>query len=208
MIIDFPMIPANKLSMSCRRLVYGRGVNDADYQVQPWIDGKKLMCPYYRKWSAMLERCYSPSAHVKNPTYSDCTVCHEWLTFSVFREWMSLQKWEGLELDKDIRVLDNRQYGPETCVFVSSRINRLLNPQNKTRGKYPLGVSFHKSTGKYSANCNNLNKGFVYLGEYDSPAEAHVTYLKRKYEIITTIATDVTQEMSIRVRLGLLRRAA
>ena len=71
----------------------------------------------------MLQRCYSESHLVRQPTYKGCSVCEEWLTFSNFKSWMEQQDWEGKQLDKDLLVYKNKIYSPETCVFVSSVIN-------------------------------------------------------------------------------------
>ena len=63
-----------------RSLICGVGVNDANYATS----GKR-MCPFYRRWINMLERCYSEKFQEKNPTYRGCSVCEEWLTFSNFK---------------------------------------------------------------------------------------------------------------------------
>ena len=86
---------ARKLDTS-KKLVYGIGINDADYAVTEWetieVNGKrkkKLVwgCPYYRTWKDMLRRCYSTKFQETNPTYIGCSVSDEWLTFSVFKSW-------------------------------------------------------------------------------------------------------------------------
>lgn len=68
------------------RLVFGVGINDADYAVQPKINGVQVCCLFYRKWKNMLERCYYPKELVKHPTYQGCVVCDEWIYFSNFKE--------------------------------------------------------------------------------------------------------------------------
>lgn len=62
------------------KLVYGVGINDADYVIgaMVMVDGKHLhawRCPAYAAWSSMLERAYDPKFHAKQPTYVDVTVC-------------------------------------------------------------------------------------------------------------------------------------
>ena len=49
------------------KLTYGFGVNDAPYQVKPIVNGKRLVCPYYRKWHNMLRRCYSKGLPLEEP---------------------------------------------------------------------------------------------------------------------------------------------
>ena len=111
------------------KLVYGVGINDADYDVaineyytnDEGVKGERRIwtCPYYSRWMNMLTRCYSDKFQEGNPTYKGCYVAEEWKTFSNFKEWMVTQEWEGLELDKDILFVGNREYGPEKCVFVT-----------------------------------------------------------------------------------------
>lgn len=91
-----------------KKTIYGVGTNDANYLVV----NKGVRCPYYKKWSSMLERCFSKSLHKKHPTYIGCTVCNEWLLFSNFRSWMMKQEWVGMELDKDIISIGNKKYCP------------------------------------------------------------------------------------------------
>lgn len=105
-------------------LVYGVGLNDANYQTAfTAASGSKRIvvwrCPYYQKWVNMLERVYGSN----RVAYAGVSVCEEWLTFSNFRSWMEKQDWEGKELDKDI--LGASVYGPETCIFVHKTVNML-----------------------------------------------------------------------------------
>ena len=112
--------------MKVERLVYGVGINDADYVVQKfetigYVSGKKKQkrvwrCPYYRVWTHMLERCYDVKRQERQPTYKDCSVSTEWLTFSVFKSWMEKQDFEGKQLDKDLLIEGNKIYSAETCV--------------------------------------------------------------------------------------------
>jgi len=204
---DFPMIKATKRSVTLRRLVWGVGINDSDYQTQPTVGGKRFMCSYYMVWRGMLQRCYSPEFQNKNPTYKGCIVDNEWLTFSNFKNWMSLQRWEGLALDKDILVPGNKLYSPKTCRFVPLKINSLLNDHAAKRGNFPIGVSFHKATGKYQSECSENGKT-VYLGRFNTPEAAHAAYKTHKSKVIRAIATDPNESISIYVRLGLLKRAA
>lgn len=44
----------NEQSIMKRSLVFGVGINDAKYKVQPRINGKQLCCPYYKKWKSFI----------------------------------------------------------------------------------------------------------------------------------------------------------
>jgi hypothetical protein len=86
---EFIEIPANKYSLAKRKLLYGVGINDSNYLTNTTDDsGKAHMCPYYAVWSKMLTRCYSTAFQKKHPTYINCTLHAEWLTFSNFKNWM------------------------------------------------------------------------------------------------------------------------
>ena len=170
-----------------RRLIYGVGINDADYLVQPKVNGKKVTCPFYSKWKEMLRRCYSVKFLEKQPTYTGCTVIEGWLLFSNFKVWMMNKDWQGNELDKDLLIQGNKVYSPDNCLFVTRAINLLLNENKAARGKYPQGVDFHKASDKYKASVRIKGKQ-KYLGLFDTPKEAFEVYKKAKYEIIKEVA--------------------
>lgn len=77
----------------------------------------------YAVWESMIRRCYDEKLHKRLPTYKDCTVCEEWHNFENFHKWFQDNYIEGFELDKDIRVQNNKLYSPETCMFVSPSEN-------------------------------------------------------------------------------------
>jgi len=191
---EFIEILANKASLSMRSPVYGIGINDADYMVQPVINGKQERCPYYKVWQLMLMRCYSSKYHLKCPSYMECSTSNEWLYFSNFKRWMKTQDWEGKELDKDVLIPANKEYSSNTCIFVSRQINGLLNNHAAKRGKYPQGVHFHKATGKYMAKCKVNGKSKA-LGYFSTIREAELRYLNFKSCLIKKIAK--TQEPMI-----------
>jgi hypothetical protein len=175
------------------KLVYGFGINDADYLVFPMINGKKEMCPFYSTWANMLRRCYSKAFHKARPTYAGCTVTSGWLTFSNFKLWMDKQEWHGKQLDKDILFQNNRVYGPLCCIFVSAEINSLLNEHSNRRGIYPRGVSLFVNN-RYQAQCGAYGKN-RHIGYYGTPEEAHEAYKKFKYKYIAEIANHQSEPL-------------
>lgn len=187
-----------------KKLVHGVGINDADYPVTKYADvknenGKKLkkivwVCPFYDKWQSMLGRCYSSKAQLHRPNYVGCSVCPEWLYFTNFKSWMEKKDWEDKCLDKDLLILDNKIYGPDTCLFVEPRVNTFLLECTSAQGVWPVGVSFQKFSGRFVARCQDMfsNKR-KYLGIYDSPQEAHLAWLNFKTEqakILASMQTD------------------
>jgi len=185
----FIKIPANKNSMLRRKLVYGTGVNDADYIVTPVINGKIFHCPFYVKWNSMLKRCYSEKFQNKYPTYIGCSVCDEWLIFSNFRSWMKKQNWQGNDLDKDIAISENKIYSPDTCIFVSHAINVLLTDSAAARGNNPKGVHLNKQINKYQAKCK-INGKQKHLGYFNTAELASEAYAEFKSKLILSVAAN------------------
>ena len=183
------------------KLVQGVGTNDADYNVNPTVDGKQVMCPFYNRWHDMLQRCYSAKLQVTRPTYAGCSVVEEWHSFSNFRSWMVEQDWEGKHLDKDLLVEGNKVYGPDTCAFVSGNLNKLLTDASGSRGALPIGV-VKKGKG-YQAQINKDGKR-IYLGTFKTPGEAHNVWRKAKAKIILN-SRELTND--IRVKKSLTQKA-
>ena len=185
--------------MKPKILVFGVGNNDADYVVEKretvgYVDGKRKqkliwICPYYRTWKSMLTRCYSAKTQNRQPTYKVCSVSTEWLSFSVFKNWMVTQDWEGLELDKDLLIKGNKVYSAETCTFVPKMVNTFVNDSRATRGEWPLGVDWHKPTEKFRSQCSNpLTRKRENLGLFACEQEAHNAWRKRKLELAHELA--------------------
>ena len=200
--------------MKPKKLIYGVGVNDADYVVKKfetigYVDGKRKQkqvwrCTYYETWVGMLRRCYSARFQERRPTYKGCTVSAEWLTFSEFKRWMEKQDWEGNQLDKDLLIEGNRVYGPDTCVFVTQAVNTFTNDSGAGRGEWLIGVSLHKGRNKFMANCSNpFTKKTENLGLFSCEQEAHEAWRKRKLELAHELAAIQTDK---RVANALIER--
>lgn len=151
----------------------------------------------YEAWRCMIRRCYDPYELNKRPTYIDCYVCELWHCFQNFAKWYEEEIYEcngeRMEVDKDILIKDNKIYSPETCMIVPQRINDLFTKCNKSRGKYPIGVSFHKVANKFCANCNTKDKGQNkknWLGLYESVEDAFAVYKQFKENYIKQIANE------------------
>lgn len=185
--------------MKPRKLIYGIGINDADYATQKFEfigheGGKQKyrrvwICPYYQTWKDMLVRCYSSKVQEKKPTYAGCTVSKEWLTFSNFKEWMEKQDWEGKQLDKDILFVGNKTYSADTCVFVTRMVNMFTIDSGAARGEWMIGAYWDKKAGKFQSRCRNpFTKKQEYLGLFTYEHEAHQAWLKRKLEVAHELA--------------------
>lgn len=194
-----------------KNAVYGVGINDANYPVNitKSVLGKQKhiwKCPFYGAWRDMMSRCYSVKRQLSQPTYVGCSVAAEWQSFMTFRAWMVCQPWEGNVLDKDIIFTGNKLYGPTTCVFVSPALNSFLTDSAASRGDWPIGVSWHKGTGKFLSLCRNPFTGKrEYLGYFICPDTASSAWRKRKHEIACQYAD---MQIDHRVAAALRRRYA
>lgn len=187
-----------------RRLVCGVGTNDAPYIIEfKDAAGKRWQCPYYQRWASLLNRVYSADFKLRSPTYAACTLDPTWLSFMTFRAWMETQDWQGKELDKDLLDQGNKHYGPDTCVFISPALNKLLCLKGNARGPYPLGVSRTKLAVKkqFKAQCYFYGKQ-TFLGQYSTPEEAALVYKKAKLAYIADLAST---ETNLRIKQALLR---
>lgn len=190
------------------QLVQGVGINDASYPVRPKSSRDKP-CPYYMRWSDMLKRCYSEQFRKQRPTYEQCTVCDEWVYFTNFKQWMKNQEWEGNQLDKDILILDNKVYSPETCLFVPLSVNNFF------KGLKTNAVYYDIDRNKYRVSINNK-----FIGRYDSEEQALIAYgirkleeqvslaMKQKPEIKSAIISNALQKHKIDQVVEVIRRYA
>ena len=146
----------------------------------------------------MLERCYCPYCLNKRPTYIDCYVCEEWHNLQNFGKWFEENYYEiegeKMNLDKDILFKGNKIYSPNTCIFVSEKINLLFTKCDIRRGKYPIGVHWDKKSNKFVAQCQILdkenNKKQIWLGYYDTIEEAFLVYKQFKEKYIKEVADE------------------
>lgn len=146
----------------------------------------------YIAWVGILQRCYSEKFKAKSPTYKDCTVCEEWHNFQNFAEWFySNYPKDGrvLEIDKDLKSIGNKIYSPGKCLLVPQPVNTFIIDTGASRGNSMIGVSWHKSKGKFVSRCNNSIKNKVeHLGHFDNEIDAHLAWRKRKSELAYELA--------------------
>lgn len=162
-------------------------------------------CPFQLRWKTMINRCYSKYVHEKRPTYSDKEVCQEWLTFSNFKAWMEKQDWEGLDLDKDILIVGNKEYSPRACCFVPSEVNNIILLKSKNK-QLPFGVSKF-SNNNFRARLFKNGKD-TSLGSFKSSSEAHKAWQWAKatqieevvawYALQKSFRTDVAEALTLR----------
>lgn len=137
----------------------------------------------YRLWIGMRNRCLgSEYIQTNRPTYVGCYMSENFKNFQFFASWLSIQVGYGVdkyELDKDILIPGNKEYGEGACVLVPAALNTFLCSNNAIRGALPQGISYHKNSGKYLAQMNKDGKG-THIGYYLTIEEASAAYKAAK----------------------------
>jgi len=143
------------------------------------VAGKNYPTIGGRYWSDMTQRCNAGGSYQrKRPTYVGCS--HTWASCHEFVEWARHQVGYGSgALDKDILLKGNKVYCPELCVFVPLAVNNLLVKRDADRGEWPIGVSWHKASGKFRARLK-INAKEKCLGLSLTPQAAFVAYKSAK----------------------------
>lgn len=153
----------------------------------------------YVHWSSMLTRSYYEGYHKRFPTYVGCSVDEQWHNFQEFAEWCQWQKGFGMGyvLDKDLLIQGNKEYGPETCVFIPPELNSIIVTQVKPGKGVPAGISFQTSSQKYIASCaiDGKNKN---LGRYKYADEAFSVYKDFKENLVKEKAEKFKNSLDIR----------
>lgn len=143
----------------------------------------------YEVWRGMIRRCYEEKILLKHPTYRGCSVHTEWKCFQVFAKWYYKNYRYNFNLDKDILKKGNKVYSPKTCCFVPHEINCLFTKSNGTRGKYPIGVSFHKQHQKFYSCIRKIDRA-IFIGLFNTIEEAFQAYKKTKEDHIKEKADE------------------
>lgn len=146
--------------------------------------------PAYVAWVSMLKRCYDSTnkKSLKN-YYGICTVDSKWHNFNTFEKWYNsnCKSNSNYLLDKDLKLFGNKVYCEEYCSLVPIEVNNLLLKREALRGDYPIGVSLHKPTGKFVAQCHSGSPN-TYIGLYQTVNEAFLAYKKVKEGYIKKVA--------------------
>ena len=173
------------------KLIYGFGVNDAPYPVH---ETEKIggvfrvvwICPYYVKWTGIIERVFSEKYHKSKPSYVGCTIEPAWKYFTEFVRWVDSQPnkdWQNCEPDKDFLSEQGKHYGPNTVVFLPNNVNSFIADRKRGRGQHMLGVHFQQRSGKFVAQCcDPFKQNSRQIGYFDNELEAHKAWQAKKHE--------------------------
>lgn len=177
---------------------------------KPWMNSKKTK--EYQIWSAMLLRCYDKLVHKKKPKYSDCSVCEEWHNFQNFAEWCNSQPNFGLEgyhLDKDLKVLGNKNYNPQACSFIPSKINCLFTNSNSeyklvgVNNPYKLkGWAMEVKAPVFQKETGETTRVIVKYTKCEQ--DAYTTYKEQKERYVKDLANFYKQVLDPEVYTNLI----
>jgi hypothetical protein len=100
--------------------------------------------PLYRAYRGIMSRCYDKNNH-EYKWYGEVgtTICDEWKNNPIaFIEWSLANGWEkSLHIDKDIKSKElgifPPVYSPETCQWVSAKVNVSFSTNRDNYGKHP-----------------------------------------------------------------------
>lgn len=182
-------------------LVHGWGINDLIGKYYCNFD----LCPIYKTWKKMIGRCHDPKYHETRPTYVGCSVTEEWRTLSGFKKWMESKNYQGLSLDKDILLVGNTEYNPNTCTFVPKGVNSFFTFVKTVRNGLPYGVSWCESENCYKAYCADLTGKNKTLGRFADAEIAGETYRVFKNKLAKTLAHKYKDVLDAKVKDALLK---
>lgn len=143
----------------------------------------------FNYWSKMLQRAYCPKYKEDHPTYEEATVCDEWHNYQNFADWAVKQigyNEKGFNLDKDRLVKGNKEYSPETCLFLPQELNKIIHGNYGERDS-PVGVSTRDDlNGQWMARLSKhgSKQGEMYLGLFPDEESAFAAYKVEKEKYI------------------------
>lgn len=145
----------------------------------------------YNAWNALRLRCLDGGYKQSHkPTYVGCAVDPEWFIFSAFFDWWSARYFDGCAVDKDLLIVGNKIYGPNTCVLVPLWLNNFTTVNASARN-HGLGVTARKS-GRFQASVNHpKTKKLEHLGTFQTAEQAHTAWLTRKLEIAAELKDEI-----------------
>lgn len=163
----------------------------------------------YRKWVAMLSRCYDP----KSTSYvryggAGVEVCKEWHSFQNFANWYLSYKHKMPEwhLDKDLFSKGKKLYSPSTCCVIPKEINiSLTSYRGSYQGDYVTGVGWDKQRRLYVTQLNMGKNLKMQAEHYQTEYEAWVAYKCAKESHLVGLAYAWKEHIAPEVFEALLK---
>jgi hypothetical protein len=135
-------------------------------------------------WKHIKLRCTEgASVQTASPSYVGCAMHSDFSDFQKFVEWHRAQAgygMEGYDVDKDLLVVGNKIYGPDTCVLLPRDLNRFLVQMPPK--DLPQGVRICPRDGRYLVEIRNCGKS-TFVGRFDDLSKATSAYREKKAEL-------------------------
>lgn len=165
-------------------------------------DNRPTEC--YSRWRGIVNRCFSPK---RRESYKECLLSEDWSDFQDFAEWYHTNPYQRVDydIDKDLLIINNKIYGPDTCVFLPKVINtNLIIIKNNVEFDYPF-IKRHPYTDNRfmpSLKCKELGIGYK---TYKTQEEAFQAAMLAKEHKIKLLAEDYKDSIDPRAYLALMR---
>ncbi len=154
-------------------------------------NGKWHICRIYSKWFNMIQRCYAVN-HVAYKAYGavGVTVCKDWHDFAEYYNWTRAQfkpnpiqsstgskSLRNPQADKD-GMGDSKTYSPDTCLYISHRLNTFLVNHSDTEKGLLLGVGYLGKQNYTNTFQARLVGAYNKAGCYPTEVEAHLASMQ------------------------------
>ncbi|WAW11482.1 DNA-binding domain protein [Aeromonas phage vB_AceP_PAc] len=144
----------------------------------------------------MIRRCYTN----KFPAYIGCTVDEWWFNFQNFAEWYVGHKnygKDGYHLDKDLTVIGNKVYSPETCDLIPATLNNYVASLNKA-----VGYHWCNRDKRFIAKIRCVDYRET-LGYFTNEEDARNAYLAAKKVQLAALAEKYKHEIREEIYMNL-----
>ncbi len=148
----------------------------------------------HTRWMQMIRRCHSEDDIYKS--YQDKSVFEGWRCFQNFAPWAEAQKGFHIvdpvwQLDKDLLVPDNKEYGPDACCFLPTRINCMIS-------RTPVDGYYDCKNNDYGFGYNDTD-GTNHKRRFKSQEEGKLWYKTQKERVVKEVADQYKNELDSRV---------
>ena len=156
---------------------------------------------HYKVYSMWLHMHLRVGQH---SNYLDCSIHDDWYLYSNFKNWvLAHDVWRDLALDKDLLVVGNKMYGPDTCCLIPQWLNKFIVERKGVSGKL-TGAFFVKRLANgprpYQAKYvvpDHTKKNYQqqkHIGYFATELEAHTAWKAAKHTEACRIADGIQDQ--------------
>lgn len=185
-------IRIGKVGDPLKRSVYGIGYNG----IGPYNTSHHMKA--YNRWTGILLRVYASQNLTVRENYKDCSVISEWHNFQNFAEWFYNQPFHSelnYEVDKDLKILGNKVYGPNTCLLIPKKLNCLIGVSSRYN-RIANGVSKRYESSRYLVRLQVSGIRKI-IGLFTTLEEASLAYTEAHRIAVLQMGQQMYQENKI-----------